>query len=447
MSGGLTFLQNGIPVPDLNSIKGQALLCYLAVSGKRFTRSTLAGMFWTDMQENHALTNLRKVLFQLKSLSSYLVVDRHSLSFNQDTPTSIDVKDFENAAAAQSNPERLQFAISLYQGDFLDGFEDDEMPMFADWVRSQRTRLHERATDCLQVLIKHFSDQKNYSSAIQFIRHQLKIEAWNEDAHRELIYVLNLSGQRSAAIKQYEICQRILKEELGVEPAPTTLHLVQQIIAEEHSAEDTNISYNFSRKSTQTAAGLPLLATPLIGRQREQIILSTYLKDPQIRLVSIAGAGGMGKTHLALSLAHEIDSGHDLFDGVFFVPLQAVVTRQNLIIAMANTMNLALSGTRDPEKLLLSYLQDKNFMIVLDNFEQLLLEVDLLEKFITTAPRSKLLITTRERTKLLQEWVLDLRGLSYSENLDETKGIDWDAVRLFFECARHKLADFSLEEI
>ncbi len=84
--GGLTFMRDGIPIPELKSIKGQAFFCYLAVNGKRFTRSALAGMFWTDMQENHALVNLRKVLFRLKPLSNYLLIDHDTLSFNQDAP-------------------------------------------------------------------------------------------------------------------------------------------------------------------------------------------------------------------------------------------------------------------------------------------------------------------------------------------------------------------------
>ena len=159
----------------------------------------------------------------------------------------------------------------------------------------------------------------------------------------------------------------------------------------------------------------------------------------------------MGKTQLGLSLAHEIARespsiwGSAGFKGVFFVSLEAVATRQHMVMALAGSLNLALSGARDPEKLLLSFLQDKQYLIVLDNFEQLLPEVDFLEKLLSAAPGCKLLITTRERTKLVQEWVLDLYGLPYSDNMEDVRLMDSDSVRLFLQCARHRSADFSLE--
>jgi DNA-binding SARP family transcriptional activator len=229
--GGLVFLQNELPILDLKSTKGQALLCYLAVSGKRFTRSALAGIFWGDMPESQALMNLRKVLNRMKPLSDYLLIARETLAINPHSSYWLDVREF-NAAAAQSDIQSLQYAASLYQGDFLDGFDVDDIPLFTDWVRSQRARLREAAVDCLQTLIHHFTDINDYHAAIHFTRQLLTIETWNEEAHLELMRLLNLSGQHSEAIKQYEMCCRILKKELGVEPASATIHLYQQIIAE-----------------------------------------------------------------------------------------------------------------------------------------------------------------------------------------------------------------------
>jgi predicted ATPase/DNA-binding SARP family transcriptional activator len=434
-----------MPVTGFKSSKGQALFCYLAVSRKRFTRSVLAGMFWMDMPEIQALTNLRKVLNRMKPLSAYLLVERDTLAFNFEAPHSLDVKEFESASADRANIQQMQYAVSLYTGDFLDGFDDDEIPLFADWVRSQRGRLRQAAINNLQTLIKHFSERHNYTEAISFARQLLTIEPWNEEAHRDLMHLLSLSGQRSAAIKQYELCRRILKEELDVEPAQATLHLYQQIITEKLSEIETAANAS-SFPSANLLHNLPALATPLIGRLNECATLKTYLADPQIRLVSIAGAGGMGKTHLAVSLAHEIAAGRQWFEGVFYIPLGGVTARQDLISGMAAHLKLSLSGSRDPEKLLLSYLADKNFLLVLDNFEQLQPEEDLLEKILEAAPGSKLLITTRERIKLLQEWVVDLYGLPYPGSMHDIWAKDADAVKLFNQCARQRLADFSLEQ-
>ncbi len=382
----------------------------------------------------------------MKFLSPHLVVSREALAFNLNAPYWVDVEEFDNASAARSDIHRLQYAASLYKGDFLDGFEADEVPMFTDWIYSQRARLLASAIDSLQMLIKHFSDQRNYPAAIGYTRQLLTIEIWNEEAHRELMRLLSLSGKRSAAIKQYELCRRILKEELEVEPALSTLHLYQQIVAEKLSGNETSMLNSISLPSSKPLHNLPALATPLLGRLDECSTLKAYLADPHIRLVSIAGAGGMGKTHLALALAHEMVDGSRWFEGVFFIPLGSVTTRQHLIVAIANHLNLVLAGAHNPEKLLFSYLQDKNFLIVLDNFEQLQSEGDFLEKILEAAPGIKLLITTRERMKLLQEWVVDLYGLPYPENIEEAQAKDADAVRLFQQRARQRLSDFSLEK-
>ena len=178
----------------------------------------------------------------------------------------MDVEEFDNASAARSDIHRLQYAASLYKGDFLDGFDDDEVPMFTDWIYSQRARLSASAIDSLQMLIKHFSDQHNYPAAIGYTRQLLTIETWNEEAHRELMRLLSLSGQRSAAIKQYELCRRILKEELEVEPALATLHLYQQIVAEKLSGNETGMLNSISLPSSKPLHNLPALATPLFGR-------------------------------------------------------------------------------------------------------------------------------------------------------------------------------------
>ena len=198
--GGLVILEDGLPILSLKSMKGQAILCYLAVTEKPFSRSALAGMFWMDMPEDLALMNLRKVLNRIKPLSAHLQIEHETLAFNKNVPYWLDVEEFEKAAADRSGIQRLEYAISLYKGDFLEGFDCDEIPSFVNWMESQRTRLRETAVDCLKTFIRRLNGQGNYPSAIQFCRQWLKIENWNEEAHYELMRLLSLTGQRSEAI-------------------------------------------------------------------------------------------------------------------------------------------------------------------------------------------------------------------------------------------------------
>ena len=444
--GGATFYVDGLVSEDLKVRRGQALLCYLAVNKKVFTRSALAGLLWADMPESDARMNLRKTLNRLKAFKPYLVITRETLAINPSASLWLDITEFEAAAAARMDIHRLQHAVSLYQGDFLDGFECDDLPLFYEWASTLRTRLHETILGILKILTEHFTSQQDYPAAILTSRQQLKFEPWHEEAHRSLMRLLALSGQRSAAIKQYETCRRILDEELRVEPAADTLLLYKQIVSGKLAVENTFREALSHHHSPDFLPSLPAQATALIGRARESAELRIYLAEPIIRLVSIVGAGGMGKTHLALSIAHELSAERHLFDGVVFVPLGQVYTHQQFIVAVAGHLNLTLAGAQDPEKLLLENLRDKNFLIILDNFEQLLADVDFLERILAASPYSKLLITSRERLKSLQEWVLDLHGLPYPEDENDIQSIQSDAVHLFVQRAHALRQSFSVEK-
>ncbi|MCK4724303.1 MAG: bacterial transcriptional activator domain-containing protein, partial [Anaerolineales bacterium] len=218
------------PLTALKSKKGRALLCYLAVTGKKHSRSTLAGLLWTDISEKYARANLRKTLSRLKPhLRSHLTITRESIAFNRDMPHWLDVAEFEASVTPGSDLSRLQEAVSLYQGDFLDGYYLPDALLFNEWALVQRARLRGAVLRGLNALVTHFTIENDYRRAISFARRLLDIEPWQEEAHRELMGLLALSGRRSAALVQYERCRQILVEELGVEPGEETTALYERI--------------------------------------------------------------------------------------------------------------------------------------------------------------------------------------------------------------------------
>lgn len=446
--GALTFIEDGIPIPDLKSSKGKALLCYLAVNGKRFTRSALAGMFWMDMPESQALMNLRKVLNRLKPLSPYLLIDHDTLAFNQNALFWLDVKEFESAASAQSDVQRLQYAVSLYQGDFLDGFNSDEMPSFADWAGSQRVRLRELALTSLQNLIAHFMGQSNYPVAIHFTRLLLKIEAWNEEAHRELIQLLSLTGQRSEAIKQYETCRRVLKEELGIEPAPATLDLVQGIIAHTTGRNGTGVADTVTYNPSAIPHNLPAQLTSFIGRQKEIRDLRFLLTKNDPRLVTLTGSGGTGKTRLALQVAVEL---LDVFvDGVWVVELASLSDPLLVPQTVISALGLIELPGKTPVAQLVDFLRNKKLLLILDNCEHLSAAcAELAARLLQSTPQLTILATSRELLGVLGEVLFrvpplgtpDSRRLPPPEQLAQ-----YDAVRLFSERAQGFDPGFALTE-
>ena len=167
--GGVVIRQDGWPLVALKSQKGQALLCYLAVTGKAHSRSALAGLLWADVPEMNAQTNLRKTLNRLKPyLSDRLLATRSTLAFDRDASHWLDVAEFEANVAARVEIDRLEKAIALYQGDFMDGFYLPDAPLFDEWMLAQRARLRGSVLRALHAVLTYFSTEGAFDTAVTY---------------------------------------------------------------------------------------------------------------------------------------------------------------------------------------------------------------------------------------------------------------------------------------
>jgi predicted ATPase/DNA-binding CsgD family transcriptional regulator len=156
---------------------------------------------------------------------------------------------------------------------------------------------------------------------------------------------------------------------------------------------------------------LPKALTPFIGRHQEMAAIARLWANPDCRLLTLLGPGGIGKTRLALELAHR-ESGR-FADGAVFAPLQAVTGPDLLATAVADALGIVSSGQADPRVRLLNHLAGKELLLVLDNFEQLVDEADLLTQILAHAPAVRLLVTSRAALRLQEEWLYPLSGLPY----------------------------------
>ncbi len=234
--GGLRIEQNGAPLTELAPHKGQALLCYLAVTGRPHSRAALAGLLWPQLPEADARTNLRTVLSKLhKLVGPHLSVTRETIAFNPALPYWLDVEIFldalrrAQAAPAPDAVAALREAVALYRGDFLAGFYIRDAAAFEEWAVGEGQYLRGLVVDALHRLAAAYSRQGDYAEAIGALRELLALEPWREEAHRQLIQLLAFSGQRSAALNQYELMRRQLEVELGVAPEAESQALYEQI--------------------------------------------------------------------------------------------------------------------------------------------------------------------------------------------------------------------------
>lgn len=466
--GRLDLQWNGTPVADIQASKTLALLSYLAVTSRSHTRPALAGLLWGGMPEAKARDNLSKALSTLRRVvGEHLTITRQKVAFNEESDFWLDVTEFETGVSDHSI-ERLQVAVQLYEGDFLDGFYVRNAPEFEDWMLAQQSRLKELALRALHTLAAHFAEQDDTgrAQAVDYTRRLLALEPWREEAHRQMMRLLALTGQRGAALAQYETCRQVLADELGVEPGPETMALYEQIRAGELSREAEGQDKNRGAGEQyliQNRPNLPPQPTLFIGREDELAEITQRLADPDCRLLTLVGPGGIGKTRLAIQATKQaVANSSGVFPGgIYFVPLAALNSSDFLVSAIAEPLSFTFQGNADPKVQLLGFLgqMKQAMLLVLDNFEQLIEGADLLAALLQRAPAVKLLVTSRERLNLRDEWLLDIQGLPFPEtNQNQTSKVadadtretfevgqgNYSALQLFEQRARQVQADFDL---
>jgi len=272
------------------------------------------------------------------------------------------------------------------------------------------------------------------------------LEPWQEEAHREIMRLLALSGQRTAALAQYEACQHSLVEELGVEPSAETRALYEGI---RDGTEPPS-------PPSEPPHNLPASLTPFIGREVELAQIRQRLRDPACRLLTVVGPGGIGKSRLALQAAQvQVPA---FADGVWLVPLAPVASPDLLASTIMDALRLPRHGSMQPHDQLLNALRDRNLLLLLDNFEHLLEATALVMEMLREAPGLKVLVTSRERLGVREEWLLRLQGLRFPDGeviarareeepadmMEAASLEDYSAVQLFVQCARRIQPHLSL---
>jgi DNA-binding SARP family transcriptional activator/predicted ATPase len=438
-----------ISLPDgpvhLETAKTRALLVYLALNPGPQPRHRLMGLLWAELPEANARRNLRRALWNLRhqlsspALPPSILSDRETVCFNREVAHWSDVAAFETAcsylAPASPRPtpafhrDQGRRAAELYSGEFLQGFYVGNAAAFEEWALAERERLRAMALRALQHLVAGHAARNETETALHYARRLLALEPWLEEAHAWLMRLLARSGRRAEALAQFEACKRVLAEELGVEPAQETQALYEQIR---------------SGAFAIPASSLPAPTTPFVGRARELAEIAGLLSDPDCRLLTVTGLGGVGKTRLAREVAAQQIAA--FVHGVHYVALSALGAAERLAAALAQSLDIPLVGTADPGAALLAYLREKQMLLVLDGFEHLLEGATLPAEILQAAPGVKILVTSRERLNLRGEWVCPLAGLECAPDGPVGDPASFDALRLFLQTARRVHLRFQVRE-
>lgn len=295
--------------------------------------------------------------------------------------------------------------------------EMGEIVSFGEWIQQRRNRLGltraglARQVGCSTITIKKIERDEHRPSIqiAELLAQQLKIPAAEQDA-----FIRRARGE--------------FVERFGT---PTEISL-----ADEPIDEDSSQKHN-----------LPPQVTPFFGRSTEIQTIRDQLADPTCRLLTITGVGGMGKTRLAIEVASTLIGTFS--DGIVYVPLapvQITETPSRLtppLAALTDALAISLQGQTPPVSQLQTYLRSKEMLILFDNFEHLLGAADSLTPLLAHAPDIKILVTSRERLNLQEEWLFPLQGLGYGQG--KTAVDSQSAVDLFVQRARQIQHSFNPE--
>ena len=308
--GGFQVDLDGEPVVDFKSGRVRALLAFLAVeSGRPHPRDSLAWLLWPDSPNQGARTNLRSTLANLRKVINdsqasppHLLINRETIQFNKTSDHWLDVSAFvsspDQAGTDTAQLEHFEGAIALYRGPFLGGFSVSDSAPFEEWVVLKREQINRRVMVVRSSLAAYYEQRGEYEIAQTHAWKLVELEPWNEEAHRQLMRLLALGGQRSAALAQYEACRRDLAKELEVEPSQETTALYEAI-------RDGKLGTFLSAPTLETP-GIQIAPAeaerqPFVGRQAELEKLNGFLQKTLAgfgRVVFVTGSSGIGKTAL-----------------------------------------------------------------------------------------------------------------------------------------------------
>ncbi len=278
--------------------QARALLYRLANEMQPVPRDQLIFLLWSDIPEATARRNLTRLLsyiHQTLPQADLLRSEKSAVALNSTLVASDTVRFTQLCAADEvAGWER---AVSLYRGRFLDGVSLPDSPEFDQWL-SQSQRHYERTyLETLGKLVRTKTDKRDPAAAIHYAQQYLATDDLAEDIHRRLINLYAASGDRSAALQQFEQCLIVLERELGVAPLPETR-------AAYESARDGSKPPSLEEVPKPEWTTLPGLNLPLIGRDEAwQALTQAYGRYQSGGVIFISGEAGVGKSRLMQEFA------------------------------------------------------------------------------------------------------------------------------------------------
>jgi predicted ATPase/DNA-binding SARP family transcriptional activator len=405
----------------LGGPKQRALLAELLLRrGSAVPRERLVDALWGDRPPASAISSLQVYVHGLRrAVGADRLETRGNAYRVRVEPDELDVARFERllAEARDAPPahaeELLANALALWRGDALADLGDSPVRAAAAALEDLRLQAFELRIDARLALGEH-------REVVAELEELVAAEPYRERLREQLVLALYRSGRQQDALDAYQDARRAL-DELGVEPSPALRELERAVLR-----HDPALAADPPAEAPRLR--LPTPPTALIGRRLELTAVEAILRRDDVRLVTLTGAGGTGKTRLALAVAEHL--GPEVRGGAGFVDLSAIHDPELILPTIGQVLGVTDVGELE------SRLASTSVLLVLDNLEQLAADAaPLLARLLANAPRLRVLATSRVPLRVSGEHEYSVPPLPLSE-----------AVALFAARARAIDPAFSLDE-
>jgi len=296
-----------------------ALVAYLAIEQGQHRREALSALLWPDYGQSKAFANLRHTLWEIQQSigEGWLSSDREKVGLYENADIWVDVQQFAALQDQRKGQQDISLRISLlkeatklYSNHFLMGVNLKDAPGFMEWVSVKSEELRYLFGTMLTGLSEDYCTLGQADKALPYARRLITLDPLNESAHRRLMEVYVQAGQYSAALKQYQNCEEILRKELNLDPQPETYTLYKQI----RKGEAQPAPVEKQKETTAPEQNPPTQPLPSISREKEQgrikiwdntehdPVVDLFLPDVWIRWLLLAAEEKIGKLSLQVVL-------------------------------------------------------------------------------------------------------------------------------------------------
>ena len=331
-----------------------------------------------------------------------VIADRQAVRLRSDASLWVDADQFEQALERARSADDplwlLQRADELYAGSYL---PDD---IYEDWAADRRERLKLAWADLRFALARAWEGRGDVESAAASLRQLLQADPCDERAARELMRLLSRQGLRTQAVRVYQALVRALRDDLDVEPSDLTTVLFQTELA--RSQNDASNVHHIEPR----AHNLHAQPGRFIGREREVADAMSLLNRADVRLLTLLGPGGCGKTRLGLELGARLVP--EFGRGVWFVDLSGVRTPDHIDFEIGRVLSVDQPAYCESYCERLAHtIGDGDLLLILDNFEQVVEGAFRVSELLAACPNVKVLVTSREPLHVRWEHTLEVPPL------------------------------------